>query len=153
VSRLLVVHHSQKGGRGAEALAAVLQGIADVGGAVECVARPALVAGVEDLLAADALLFVTPEYFGYMSGALKDFFDRTFYASNGRAAGKPYALLVVCGNDGSGAVRAVERIASGYPLKVAQPPLILREADFPAGLAQARELGATLAALLDAGLL
>ncbi len=153
MSRLLIVHHSQKGGRGAEALAAVLEGIADVGGAVECVARPALAAGVEDLLAADALLFVTPEYFGYMSGALKDFFDRTFYASSGRAAGKPYALLVVCGNDGSGAVRAVERIAGGYPLKAAQPPLILREADFPAGLAQARELGATLAALLDAGLL
>ncbi len=151
--RLLIVHHSQQGGRGAEALAAVREGVADACEGVECVARPALAAGVEDLLAADALLFVTPEYFGYMSGALKDFFDRTFYASKGRAAGKPYALLVVCGNDGTGAVRAVERIAAGYPLKAVQPPLILREADFPAGLAHAREFGATLAALLAAGLL
>ena len=151
--RLLVVHHSQQGGRGAQALAAVLEGVEEAGEAVECVTRPALAAGVEDLLAADALLFVTPEYFGYMSGALKDFFDRTYYASAGRAAGKSYSLLEVCGNDGSGAVRAVERIARGYPLKAAQPPLILREADFPAGLAQARELGATLAAMLEAGLL
>lgn len=151
--RLLIIHHSQRGGRGAEALAAVLEGVAEVGGTVDCVARPALAAGVEDLLAADALLFVTPEYFGYMSGALKDFFDRTFYASQGRAAGKPYALLVVCGNDGSGAVAAVERIARGYPLKLVQPALILREADFPAGLERARELGSTMAALLDAGLL
>ncbi|MCU0756813.1 MAG: NAD(P)H-dependent oxidoreductase [Xanthomonadales bacterium] len=150
--RLLIVHHSQRGGRGAEALAAVLAGVAEVGGTVDCVARPALAAGVEELLAADALLFLTPEYFGYMSGALKDFFDRTFYASAGRAAGKPYALLVVCGNDGTGAVRAVERIVGGYPLKPVQPALILREADFPAGLVRARELGATLAALLDAGL-
>lgn len=151
--RLLIVHHSQQGGRGAEALAAMLQGVTEVGGAVDCVARPALAAGVEDLVAADALLFLTPEYFGYMAGALKDFFDRTFYASQGRAAGKPYALLVVCGNDGRGAVAAVERIARGYPLRCVQPALILREADFPGGLDQARELGATMAALLDAGLL
>ncbi|MCG9092200.1 flavodoxin family protein, partial [Laribacter hongkongensis] len=61
---------------------------------------PARSAGLDDLLAADGVLFATPENFGYMAGALKDFFDRTFYPAQGRVEGRPYALLVSAGNDG-----------------------------------------------------
>ena len=88
----------------------------------------ALRAGPEDLLWADALLLGTPENFGYLSGAVKDFLDRTFYEVEGKLAPLPYAMFVSAGNDGTGAVRAMERIANGYPFVAVQEPLIVRGA-------------------------
>jgi multimeric flavodoxin WrbA len=81
-------------------------------------------AGPDDLLWAHALLLGTPENFGDMSGALKDFFDRTFYPVEGRIQSLPYAVFIGASNDGSGALRAIRRIANGYPLQEVQEPVI-----------------------------
>ena len=67
----------------------------------------AFAAGPEDLLWADTLLLGTPENFGYLSGAIKDFLDRTFYEVEGKLSPLPYAMYVSAGNDGTGAVRAM----------------------------------------------
>jgi multimeric flavodoxin WrbA len=90
---------------------AVKRGVADAGEDVELRALPALDAGVDDLLWAHGLLIGTPEHFGYMAGAIKDFFDRTFYPVQGRVDALPYAIFISAGNDGTGAVTSTERIA------------------------------------------
>jgi multimeric flavodoxin WrbA len=148
---LLIVYHSQTGRT--EALArAAYEGARDP--AVENVevrCLRAAAAGPDDLLWAHALLLGTPENFGYMSGAMKDFFDRTFYPVEGRIQSLPYALFVCAGNDGSGAVRAVRRIANGYPFKEVQEPIVVRGDITPEAIERCRELGMALAAGLDAG--
>jgi multimeric flavodoxin WrbA len=101
---------------------------------------------------AQGLLLGTPEHFGYMSGALKDFFDRSFYPAEGRTVGLPYGLFVSAGNDGRGTIAAVERIVTGYGWQaIAEPVRVVGEPDDDA-LARCRELGATLAAGLSAGI-
>ena len=108
-------------------------------------------AGPTDLLWAHGLLLGTPENFGYMSGALKDFLDRTFYEVEGKLNPLPYGILVCAGNDGRGAVRAIERIANGYPFTQVQGPIICRgEPD--AILGQCEELGTALAAGIEMGI-
>jgi multimeric flavodoxin WrbA len=77
------------------------------------------------LLWADGIIFGTPENFGYMSGALKDFFDRTFYPAEPHQINLPYCMFVSSGNDGTGAVREVDRIVKGYPLRKINDPLII----------------------------
>ncbi len=131
---------------------------------VELVVRRADAAGPDDVLAADAMLFATPENLASMAGRMKDFFDRSYYAVLGRADGRPYASLVCAGTDGEGAARQIARIATGWRMKPAAPPLVvLTHAQTPeailapktidpAGLARARELGATLAAGLALGI-
>lgn len=108
-------------------------------------------AGVTDLLLADALILGTPENFGYMSGGMKDFLDRTFYPVQGQVDGLPYAMFVSAGNDGTGAVRAIRRIANGYPLREVQEPIIVRgDADADA-LGRCHELGLAMAVGLELG--
>jgi multimeric flavodoxin WrbA len=104
-----------------------------------------LEAGVEDLLGAHGLLLATPEHFGYMSGALKHFFDRTFYPTEGKLVGLPYALLVSAGNDGAGTVSSVERIAAGYRWKKIAEPIVARGELTPERLERCHELGQLLA--------
>ena len=79
MARLLLVHGGHAGGRTARLVAAVGEGAREAGREVELNIRPALLADADDLRGAQGLLLGTPEHFGYMSGALKDFFDRTFY--------------------------------------------------------------------------
>ena len=109
-------------------------------------------AGPEDLIGADGLVLGTPENFGYMSGALKDFFDRTYYEVEGRLAPLPYAIFVSAGNDGSGAVREIRRIGNGYRFQEVQAPVIVRGEPDAEGLARCRDLGLALAAGLEAGI-
>ena len=148
---LLVVWHSQTG-RTRTLLDAVLRGAANFEDEVSVRCLPALQAGLDDLLWADGLLMGTPENFGYMSGALKDFLDRTYYPAQGKMDGGPYAVLVSAGNDGSGAVTAIERIARGYGWQRVADPLVVRGDPTQADLAAAEELGALLAAGLSAGI-
>ena len=117
---------------------------------VRCLHAPN--AGPEDLRWADGLLFGTPENCGAVSGLLKAFFDRTFYAVEGELAPRPYALFISAGNDGRGAVREIERIARGYPFTPVAEPLIVRGPPTEDALGTARELGMTLAAGLSAGI-
>lgn len=114
--------------------------------------RHALLATVDDLLWAQGVLLGTPEHFGYMSGALKDFFDRSFYPAEARTAGLPYGLFVSAGNDGRGTIAAVERIITGYGWRaIADPVRVVGDPD-EAALARCRELGGTLIAGLAAGI-
>jgi len=148
--RLLVVFHSQ-GGAVERMTEAVVRGARRTE-EVEVRAVRALDASLEDLLWAEAVLFGTPENFGYMSGALKDFFDRTFYPAQGKVQQVPYAVYVKAGNDGTGAVTSIERIARGYPLRRVAEPLIVRGELTDDDLAHCEDLGETLAAGLALGI-
>jgi multimeric flavodoxin WrbA len=109
-------------------------------------------ATLEDLLWCHGLLIGTPENFGYMAGAIKDFFDRTFYPAQGKVEGLPYAVFVSAGNDGTGAINAIARIANGYPLKQALPPVIVRGEPDAEAIARCDELGQTMAAGIAYGM-
>jgi hypothetical protein len=148
--RLLVLFHSQ-GGSLARMTDAIVRGASRVDDVAVRVVR-ALEGGLDDLLWAQAVLFGTPENFGYMSGALKDFFDRTFYPAQGKVSGLPYALFVKAGNDGSGAVTSIERIVRGYPLRAVAEPLVVRGEVTDADLVRCEELGETIAAGLSLGI-
>ena len=145
MKHLLIVYHSKTGNT--QSLAeAVIRGATDAEVTqVEVRVLRAFAAGPEDLLWADALLLGTPENFGYLSGAVKDFLDRTFYEVEGKLAPLPYAMFVSAGNDGTGAVRAMERIANGYPFVAVQDPLIVRGAPQQKDLVKCEELGLALA--------
>ena len=152
MKRLLIVYHTQTGNTGKLA-AAVQAGARDeLITEVEVRFLTAAEAGPDDLLWANGLLLGTPENFGYMSGAMKDFLDRTFYPVEGRILPLPYAIFISAGNDGSGALRAIRRIAGGYPFNEVQEPLIVQGEVLEPHLEKARELGMSLAAGLEAGI-
>lgn len=158
---LLIVFHSMTGGTRQMAEAA-----AD-GAAGEAEVRVRLLgagdAGPDDLLAADGYVFATPENLAAIAGLMKDFFDRSYYPALDRIQGRPYAILVSAGSDGSNAVRQIERIATGWRLKpVADPIIVCTHAQTPqailapkriaaADLDRCRTLGATFAAGLAMG--
>ena len=148
--RLLIVFHTQSGNTGRLA-DAVLEGARRVV-EVDTVMKRAFDAGTEDLLACQGLLLGTPENFGYMSGALKDFFDRTYYPCEGKLTGLPYAVFVSGGNDGTGAVREIGRIANGYRWKSVAEALIVRNPIKDENLLAAEELGEAMAAGLAMGI-
>jgi len=152
MKHLLLVHHSQTGSTAAMAQA-VLDGARDpaIADVALRVASP-LAADVEDLRWANALILGTPENFGYMSGALKYFFDRIYYPCLELTQGLPYALFIKAGNDGSGALSSVHRIVTGLRWREVQPPLIVVGDINAQALADCRELGMALAAGLEAGL-
>ena len=145
LKHLLIVYHSKTGNTQLLTDAVVHGAMNCEVTAVELRVLRAPEAGPEDLLWADALLLGTPENFGYLSGAVKDFLDRTFYEVEGKLAPLPYAMFVSAGNDGTGAVRAMERIANGYPLVAVQEPLIVRGAPQKKDLVKCEELGLALA--------
>jgi multimeric flavodoxin WrbA len=152
MKHLLLVHHSQTGSTAAMAQA-VLDGARDpaIEGVELRVVSP-LAADLEDLRWADAVILGTPENFGYMSGALKYFFDHIYYPALDETQGLPYALFIKAGNDGSGARNAVQRIVTGLRWREVQAPLIVVGDIDAEALAQCRELGMVLAAGLEAGL-
>src|SRR3954453_8209116 len=118
---------------------------------VDVQVKHAFDAVVDDVRWCDGLLLGTPENFGYMSGAVKDFFERIYYALLEETRGLPYALFVKGGHDGEGAIRSVERIVTGMTWKAALPPvLVVGDIDDDA-LARCYELGITFAAGLEAG--
>jgi multimeric flavodoxin WrbA len=145
---LLVVHHTPSPST-RELLEAVLSGARDpdIEG-VDVVVRPALAAVLPDVLGADGYLFGTTANFGYMSGALKHFFDTVYYPSLDHVAGRPYGLWVHGNNDTVGAVSAVEKLATGLSLTKAAAALEVIGTVDAAVREKAYELGGTLAALL-----
>lgn len=149
-TQLLIVYHSQSG-HTEQMAQAVAQGARDVDELQLRVLR-ACEAGLDDLLWCDGLIIGTPENFGYMSGAIKDFLDRTYYPAQNKFHNKPYALFVSCGNDGSGAVSSIQRIAKGYPLKLVVAPLVCKGELDAAALMACHELGMTMAAGLSLGI-
>ena len=121
---LLIVYHSMTGGTSQMAEAA-RDGAAAEGQGVQVRLLHACEAGPDDVLSADGYLFATPENLAAMSGQLKDFFDRSYYAALDRINGRPYASLICAGSDGQNAARQIARIATGWRLKPVAEPLII----------------------------
>lgn len=125
---------------------------AEAAGAVDVRCVPPLEAAADDVLAADGVILSTPENLAYMSGAMKDFFDRSYNACLDHTQGLPYALQVRAGTDGTGTCKAVERIVTGLRWKAIAEPLVCR-GDFEDGfVAQCCELGETFATALGEGI-
>jgi hypothetical protein len=141
---LLVVHHTPSPAlqsllEAARAGAALVEG-------VDVVTRPALSASAVDLLAADAVLLGTPANLGYMSGALKHFFDTVYYPCLEAKVGMPYGVYVHGQNDTTGAMRSIEKATTGMKWRlVAEPVLVVGEPS-TADREAVTELGGTLAA-------
>lgn len=159
---VLIVYHTVTGGSEQMARAAA------AGAAREPEVRVCLEAAAETgpqaLLDAHGYLFVCPENLAAISGLMKDFFDRSYYAVLERIQGRPYASAICAGSDGTNAARQIERIATGWRLSEIAPPLIVcTHAQTPeeilspkrigaSELARCEELGATLAAGLALGI-
>jgi flavodoxin len=162
VKTLLIVYHSMTGGTQQMVEAAVHA--AGASNSVQIRVLRAAQAGAADVLAADGYLFATPENLASMSGLMKDFFDRTYYAALERLNGRPYAAMICAGSDGRSAAAQIERIATGWRLKAIAPAVIvcthaqtpeeiLRLKQIaPSELTACRELGATLAEGLSLGI-
>ena len=151
MKHLLIVYHSQSGKTAALAQAVHRGAMHPDIESVHVRIRTAAEAGPLDLLWCDAVIFATPENFGYMSGAMKDFFDRTFYPCAGRVEGVPCAVVIGAGNDGAGALAALRRIVRGFPLNETQEPVICRGPIDDAVIARCETLGTTMAAGLELG--
>jgi multimeric flavodoxin WrbA len=147
---LLIVYHTQSGNT------------KQLAEAVEEGARRVPQAKVSRLLAArvdssmlrqcSVLVICSPEYFGYMAGAVKDFFDRTYERTREFTIGKPYVVVISAGNDGTGALTSIERMVAGYRMRKVQEPIIHRGKITQDALVRCRELGQTLAAGIDLGI-
>lgn len=160
-STLLVVHHSPTRSTRLLLEAALAGTQDDAIDGVEVVVRHALEATVQDVLAADGYLLGTPANFGYMSGALKHFFDSTFLQvggalsssgaaeeSSGRTAGRPFGLFVHGRYDAEGATRSVLSIVGALRWRQAAEVLEVLGEVTEQHEEAAYELGGTLAALL-----
>ncbi|MBN9113035.1 MAG: flavodoxin family protein [Pseudonocardia sp.] len=148
MARLLIVHHTPSPAT-AELLDAVVRGANDpeITG-VEVVRRAALGATASDLLAADGVVLGTPANIGYMSGALKHFFDTVYYVAADDTRGLPYGLYVH-GNLGvEGAVAAVDAVTGGLGWTQAAATVEVVGAPDRAALERCYELGATVAATI-----
>lgn len=130
MKQLLIVWHSRTGAarqmadaaaRGAAAAAAQLEQADEL-----CVVqRRAADVDADALLASQGFLFCAPENLASLSGEMKEFFDRNYYAVLDRIQGLPYAAMISAGSDGSGAARQVERICTGWRLNAVAPALIV----------------------------
>jgi multimeric flavodoxin WrbA len=159
---MLIVYHSMTGGTKQMADAAAAGARTEPELTVSLLR--AAEAGPADVLAADGYLFATPENLGSMSGLMKDFFDRTYYAALDRLNGRPYATLVCAGSDGRQAAAQIERIATGWRLcAVTEPVIVCTHAQAPEAilrpkqispgeLERCEEIGATLAAGIALGI-
>jgi hypothetical protein len=148
--RLLIVAHAPSDNT--RALCAAVERGALSDGGVEVKVIPPLQAGPDDVLAAQAVILGTTENLGYMSGALKDFFDRSYNPLLERTQGLPCALYIRAGSDGTGTRRGVETILTGLRWRPVQEPLLCKGPWQPGFVTQCEELGAAMAAGLSAGI-
>lgn len=152
MKQLLIVSHTPS----ANTLAmtnAVVKGAshADISGIEVRLTQP-LETGHAEVLEADAIILGTTENFGYMSGGMKDFFDRIYYPCLEKTESLPFAMFIRAGNDGLGARSSIERIVKGLAWKQVQAPLICCGTWQESFLEQCEELGMTLAAGLEVGI-
>ncbi len=138
---LLIVYHSMTDGT--RQMAEAARAGAALEGGVQVRLLHATQAGPADVLAADGYIFATPENLAAISGQLKDFFDRSYYAVLDQVNGRPYASLICAGSDGSNAARQIERIATGWRLKpVAEPLIVCTHAQTPEAILATKQIGA-----------
>ena len=146
MSRLLIVHHTSSPSLHSM-LEAARSGASDpqIEG-VEVVTRAALAATAIDVMEADGYLLGTPANLGYMSGALKHFFDQIYYPCLDETVHRPYGVYVHGNNDTAGAIRAIEMVTTGLQWRRAQEPVSVTGPPNAEHLAACFELGAALAA-------
>ncbi len=143
---LLFVHHTVSPATHALQVAA-MEGATDLSiTGVEVVARPALSASAVEVLAADGYLLGSPVNLGYLSGALKHFFDQIYYPCLDATRRRPFGVYLHANNDATGALRALDAIVTGLQWQPAQAPLVVTGDPRPSDLEAARELGGALAA-------
>ena len=136
---LLVIWHSHTGAT--QAMAQAIAEAASAAVSVRCL--PAQHAHAADVLAASAVVFATPETLGSMSGGLKDFFDRSYYALLDRCVGKACALVVCAGSDGAPTIAQLQRITTGLRLRqVADPLRVCTHAQTAQAIAAPKQLDA-----------
>lgn len=137
---LVIVYHSMTDGSRQMAEAAREGAASDAAVAVRLL--HAAQAGPADVLAADGLIFATPENLAAISGQLKDFFDRSYYAVLDHVNGRPYASLVCAGSDGHSAARQIERIATGWRLRpIGDPLIVCTHAQTPEAILAVKHIG------------
>lgn len=158
---LLIVWHTRTGGT--EQMVQAAANAASGSSEVHVLCKRASETGTEDVLQADGYLFATPENLAAVSGAMKEFFDRSYYPVLDRINGRPYALMVCAGSDGTGAVRQMQRICTGWRLREVAPALIVNthaqtaeeilapKHINPSDLERCAQLGAALAEGLASG--
>jgi multimeric flavodoxin WrbA len=150
--RILIVYHSQTGHT--ERMAqAVARGAREIEGVTVALKR-ALETTAQDLLECHGLVIGSPEYFGYMAGAVKDLFDRTYEALRGKREifRKPYCAFISAGNDGQGALSNIERICVGFQFKKIQHPVLAKGPITQELLSRCEEMGRVIAAGCEAGI-
>ena len=159
---ILIVYHSMTGGTLQMAQAAATGARSEAGLRVSLL--HAAEARAEDVLAADAYIFATPENLGGISGIMKDFFDRTYYAALERLNGRAFLTLICAGSDGRNAAQQIDRIAAGWRLRrIADPYIVCTYAQTPEqilkpkrieqeALSRCEELGKTMAGGLTMGI-
>ena len=152
MKKLLIVSHTPTPNTRVMANA-VVEGASHVEiNGIDVLCKQPLETGPEEVLAADAIILGTTENFGYMSGAMKDFFDRIYYPCLEKTESLPFTVFIRAGNDGLGALNSIEPITKGLAWKLVQKPLICRGKWQPGFVDQCEELGMTLAAGLEAGI-
>jgi len=143
MAKILVVYHSQSGNT--EAMAkAVAEGAKAVKG-TEVVIKRGLEAGSEDLLWCDGVALGSPDYFSYMAGGLKDFFDRTLYPTQGKVTGKPCVLFVSHGGGGIAAMESLEKMVKSFKFTQIAQGLLGAGKPTEGIVEECRALGKTLA--------
>jgi len=142
MAKVLIVYHTLSGNT--EKMAkAFAEGANSVQG-TEAIIKKAFDATLEDLLGCDAIAFGSADYFSYISGALKDFFDRTYYPSQGKVTEKPYAAFATGGRGGE-ALEVLDRICGSFKFKKAVEGVAVAGAPSPEVLAKCNEAGKKLA--------
>ena len=114
---------------------------------------PPLQAVADDVLRADAIILGTTENFGYMSGALKDFFDRIYYPCLEHTEAMPFATYIRAGLDGTGTRIAIDKITTGLKWKAVQETMILHGEYRKEFEEQCESLGMLMAASLESGII
>ncbi len=149
---ILVIYHSQAGHT--EQMARAVAGGASETGEAGVILKRAVETTADDLISCAGLVICSPEYFGYMAGAIKDVFDRTYeqIREERRIYRKPYAVVISAGNDGQGALNHIERLCRGLRLRKVQEPVIARGEITGEVLRRCEELGRVMAAGCAAGI-
>ncbi len=141
--KIIIVSHSQSGNT-EHAAGIVAEGARTVEG-VEVLSKPALEATADDLLECDGIGIGTPDYFSYMAGGLKDFFDRTFYPTKGQVVDKPCVIFVTHGGGGTPAAKSVQSICRSFKFKQVTEPVLVRGRPDESSKESLIELGRSLA--------
>jgi multimeric flavodoxin WrbA len=140
MAKILIVYHSLSGNTKAAA-EAVAEGVKAAGG--QAVVKEGLKAGPEDLTACDAIAAGTPDYFSYMAGGLKDFFDRSYYPTQGKVADKPCGIFVTHGGGGR-AVDSMKSVCGSFKFKIVGEPVLVKNGPDKTAVEKLKALGKSL---------